>query len=42
MPWNIERTGRVWVGVIREMSVMFSQDRNREDALISVATLDGC
>ena len=42
MPWNTERTAFVWVGVIREVSVMFHQDRNRENALTSLSTLDGC
>ena len=42
MPWNTERMAFVWVGVIREVSVMFHQDRNRGNALTSLSTLDGC
>ena len=41
MPWNIERTAFIWVGVIREVSVMFHRDRNRGNALTSLSTLDG-
>lgn len=39
--WSTEKTGLVWVGVLREMSFFFSQGRKRANALISVAALDG-
>lgn len=38
MLWTTEKTGLAWGAVIRDMSVVFSQDRKRGSALISVAT----